>query len=118
MNRGGEPAKIALGLLKLTVPTGLLPVGRAALLLLWPLRDVVLHGVAGRAPGWGPGALLGSGTTGTCGLTGGLHGDVLLRSRGRAPFGERHIHGQDALVVGGFDVLFAGARRQGGRAGK
>jgi hypothetical protein len=45
---------------------------------------------------------------------GGLHCDVLLSRR--SLFGNGHGDGEDAFVVGGFDVLLVGTRRQGDRA--
>jgi len=53
-----------------------------------------------------------------CGLAGDLYGDVLLGGRGGRLFGDGHVHGQDALVVAGFDVIFVGACRQGDRPGE
>jgi len=44
----------------------------------------------------------------------GLHGDVFLRRL--SLFGDGHRHGQDALVIGSFDVVFVSAGRQRDRA--
>ncbi len=44
----------------------------------------------------------------------GLHSDVFLRRH--SLFGNGHRHGQDALVIGGFDVVFLSAARQRDRA--
>ena len=51
-------------------------------------------------------------------LAGGLYCDVLLGGRCGCLFGDGHVHGQDALVVAGFDVVLIGAGRQGDRAGE
>ena len=66
-----------------------------------------------------PGSCWAPGRPGHVGLTGGLHRDVFLGAAAAGGlFGKCHIHGQDALVVAGLDVLFVGACRQGDRAGK